>query len=158
MLDITIGLSGLTTTIERLAGLSLAAQVFGSSSQTIRSDDPVVRYVEEGTRAHDIYPRNAQALFWPGAAHPVMHVHHPGTKANRFMERGLDAARAPVEAMVAARFDDVAAGRGSNYTKIMDDAGQVLLAAVKKETPVGPTTPTRTGGTLRSSLYLVNGR
>ena len=158
MLDITIGFQGIASAMDRLTNLHIAAQVFGSSSASVHSDDPVARYVEEGTRAHDIYPRNAQALFWPGAAHPVMHVHHPGTKANRFMERGLDAARAPVEAMVAARFDDVAAGRGSNYTKIMDDAGQVLLAAVKKETPVGPTTPTRAGGTLRSSLYLVNGR
>jgi len=158
MLDITIGFTGLTTTVERLAAFSLAAQMFGSTSQTIRSDDPVARYVEEGTRAHDIYPRNAQALFWPGARHPVAHVHHPGTKANPFLERGLNAARGPVAALVADRFEGVAAGRGSNYTKIMDDAGQVLLAAVQKETPVGPTTPTRAGGTLRSSLYLVNGR
>lgn len=25
----------------------------------------------------DIYPKNAEALFWPGASHPVKHVHQP---------------------------------------------------------------------------------
>ena len=55
------------------------------------------------------------------------------------------------------RFEQVVSGGGSNYTNIMDDAGKLLLTAVQKETPVGPDTPTRQGGTLRSSLYYVNG-
>lgn len=32
------------------------------------------------TRAHDIYPRVKKALAWPGGAHPVKVVHHPGSK------------------------------------------------------------------------------
>lgn len=41
--------------------------------------------VEHGTRAHIIYPRDKQALWWPGARHPVRSVHHPGTKAQPYL-------------------------------------------------------------------------
>jgi hypothetical protein len=44
-------------------------------------------YVEFGTAPHTILPKNKKTLFWPGAAHPVRSVHHPGTKPNAFMER-----------------------------------------------------------------------
>lgn len=53
-------------------------------------------YVEWGTRPHIIRPKNAQALWWPGAAHPVKVVHHPGTPAHYVMSgAALDAARRP---------------------------------------------------------------
>jgi len=42
-------------------------------------------YVEFGTAPHIIQPRDAQALYWPGAQHPVKLVHHPGTKPQDFM-------------------------------------------------------------------------
>jgi len=45
------------------------------------------RFVEFGTAPHDIFPKDKQALYWPGAAHPVKVVHHPGTKANDYMGR-----------------------------------------------------------------------
>lgn len=37
---------------------------------------------------HVIRPRNAKALFWPGARHPVKKVNHPGgfIKATKFLE------------------------------------------------------------------------
>lgn len=41
--------------------------------------------VENGTAPHRIYPRRAQALYWPGAAHPVAYVNHPGTRAQPFL-------------------------------------------------------------------------
>jgi hypothetical protein len=44
-------------------------------------------YVEFGTKPHTILPKDKKALFWPGAAHPVRRVNHPGTKPNQFMER-----------------------------------------------------------------------
>src|SRR5882757_9825725 len=44
-------------------------------------------YVEFGTKPHVIVPKDKKALYWPGAAHPVMSVNHPGTKPNPFMER-----------------------------------------------------------------------
>jgi hypothetical protein len=44
-------------------------------------------FVEFGTKPHTIVPKDAKALYWPGAAHPVRKVNHPGTKPNQFMER-----------------------------------------------------------------------
>jgi hypothetical protein len=51
------------------------------------------RFVEEGTGPHEIRPRTKQALFWPGAAHPVRVVHHPGSKAFPYLSTALQAAR-----------------------------------------------------------------
>lgn len=48
--------------------------------------------VEYGTAPHVIAPRNKKALFWPGAAHPVAKVNHPGTKAKPFMRPALELA------------------------------------------------------------------
>lgn len=50
-------------------------------------------YVEFGTKPHVIVPKNAQALYWPGAAHPVRRVNHPGSKPNPYMERIIEAAQ-----------------------------------------------------------------
>jgi hypothetical protein len=47
-------------------------------------------YVHEGTKAHIIRPKSKKALFWRGGRHPVREVNHPGTRANRFMMRGLE--------------------------------------------------------------------
>lgn len=49
------------------------------------------RFVEFGTEPHLIQAKDAKALYWPGAAHPVKSVNHPGTRPNRFMERIIDA-------------------------------------------------------------------
>ena len=49
-------------------------------------------YVVSGTRPHIIMPRVKRALYWPGAAHPVALVHHPGTKPNDFVRRAVDRA------------------------------------------------------------------
>jgi hypothetical protein len=46
-------------------------------------------YVEYGTPPHVIRPSTKQALWWPGAAHPVRGVHHPGTPEQAFMRRAL---------------------------------------------------------------------
>ncbi len=51
------------------------------------NDAPYALFVHEGTRAHDIRPRTKKALFWKGARHPVKSVRHPGTKANKFVDR-----------------------------------------------------------------------
>jgi hypothetical protein len=44
-------------------------------------------YIEKGTPRHVIEPVNKKALYWKGAMHPVKRVHHPGTKANPFVQR-----------------------------------------------------------------------
>lgn len=47
-------------------------------------------HVEKGTDPHVITPSNKEALYWPGADHPVKKVEHPGTDAQPFMEPALD--------------------------------------------------------------------
>ena len=49
--------------------------------------------VEFGSAAHDIAPNRAKALSWPGAAHPVRRVRHPGTTGQHMGERGVEAAK-----------------------------------------------------------------
>lgn len=49
------------------------------------------RYLEEGTPPHVIKPKNKKALYWWGANHPVMIVHHPGTKAMPAIRPTFDA-------------------------------------------------------------------
>lgn len=57
----------------------------------IRSDAEHSAIVEFGSVPHVIRPKDAKALFWPGAAHPVMEVHHPGTAPQPFMRPAADA-------------------------------------------------------------------
>ncbi len=42
-------------------------------------------HVEYGTAPHIIKPKYKLALAWPGAAHPVAVVHHPGTPPQPFV-------------------------------------------------------------------------
>lgn len=58
--------------------------------QRIITDAPHARIVEWGTRPHIITPTTKQALFWPGARHPVRAVHHPGTRAQHVLTRTAD--------------------------------------------------------------------
>lgn len=58
--------------------------------------------VENGSAAHVIVPRNAKALFWPGAAHPVPKVQHPGTPAKPFMRPAFDGAGPEMAAEMSA--------------------------------------------------------
>lgn len=54
-------------------------------------DHPAVRFVIEGTRPHIIRPRRAQALRFDAGGQTVFAavVHHPGTRANPFLQRAL---------------------------------------------------------------------
>lgn len=51
-------------------------------------------YFHFGTPPHVIRPKTKKALWWPGAAHPVRHVDHPGQPARPFVgiSAGDDAA------------------------------------------------------------------
>lgn len=59
----------------------------------IGSNVEYARYVEEGTGPHRIVPRVKKALHWKGAAHPVLAVNHPGSRAKPYLRPALDAAR-----------------------------------------------------------------
>ncbi|KOX10140.1 hypothetical protein [Nocardiopsis sp. NRRL B-16309] len=49
-------------------------------------------WIEYGTRPHEIRPRNKKALYWPGAAHPVGKVDHPGTAPTHNLAEALELA------------------------------------------------------------------
>lgn len=53
-------------------------------------------FVQFGTAPHVILPKEAKALYWPGAAHPVRRVNHPGTKPRKYMEKILNASESEI--------------------------------------------------------------
>jgi hypothetical protein len=55
-------------------------------------------FVQFGTAPHVIEPKEKKALYWPGAAHPVRKVNHPGTKPNDFMGRIVAASQEEIDA------------------------------------------------------------
>jgi HK97 gp10 family phage protein len=83
---------------------SLHAEVIESTrlaaTVTVGTNLVYAPYVEYGTRAHVILPKDKQALWWKGAEHPVARVNHPGTKAQPFLEpaltRNIPAVRAEI--------------------------------------------------------------
>ena len=54
---------------------------------TIYSTSDYLKYVVGGTRPHIILPKYKEALYWPGAAHPVYMVRHPGYRGADFVRR-----------------------------------------------------------------------
>lgn len=62
-----------------------------------------VRYVlavHEGSDPHEIVPAVKQALYWPGANHPVKRVMHPGTDPNPFFLRAKETTKARLDEFV----------------------------------------------------------
>lgn len=55
-----------------------------SAAVTVGTDRPYAAAHQFGSKPHTIRPRSKRALFWPGAAHPVGVVHHPGLPARPF--------------------------------------------------------------------------
>lgn len=49
-------------------------------------------WIERGTRPHVIRPRFKQALFYPGAPHPMAEINHPGTRATHNLAEALELA------------------------------------------------------------------
>ncbi|MEU1180653.1 hypothetical protein ABZ464_23935 [Streptomyces sp. NPDC005820] len=58
-------------------------------------DHPAVRFVLDGTRPHMIRPRRTKALRFDVAGRTVFsaYVRHPGTRANKFLQRALQQGR-----------------------------------------------------------------
>lgn len=57
----------------------------GGAVGRIESRRPYDRFVEKGTPPHEIDARKKKALAWPGGAHPVKSVQHPGTDPRPFI-------------------------------------------------------------------------
>lgn len=51
---------------------------------TVGTDRPYARWHQYGTDPYVIRPKLKKALSWPGAAHPVRKVNHPGLPARPF--------------------------------------------------------------------------
>lgn len=82
-------------------------------SATVEVNEPYGIMVENGTRPHIILPKNKKALFWKGALNPYKAVHHPGTRANPFFQRGIDKSTDAIYAQfakVAERLITIMAG------------------------------------------------
>lgn len=67
---------------------------------------PYARYVLDGTKEHDIYPKAARYLHFTGRGGGDVfvgprgssaHVHHPGTKPNPFNKKAMDRVRPEVQ-------------------------------------------------------------
>jgi hypothetical protein len=67
-------------------------RVRGQAAIKVSNTATYADVIEFGSRPHVIEPRNAQALFWPGARHPVAKVNHPGTPAFHVLRNALRAA------------------------------------------------------------------
>ena len=69
-------------------------------------------FVEKGTAPHEIRPINGNILAFAVAGKMVFTpvVHHPGTKANPFMERGVDMALGKVDSVFADLWLEVVGG------------------------------------------------
>lgn len=80
------------------AGIHVEGVTVGGLSVTARtstggesSDYDIPQH--EGAGPHEITARDGGALAWPGGAHPVKSVQHPGNPANPFMAEPLLASR-----------------------------------------------------------------
>jgi hypothetical protein len=78
---------------------------FGNLSFEVKASASYAAIVEYGSAPHTIRPRTKQALFWPGATHPVKQVQHPGTAPQPFLipafDRNLPAAYQAFERVAA---------------------------------------------------------
>lgn len=66
-------------------------------------------FVQFGTKPHVIEAKDKKALFWPGAAHPVRKVNHPGTAANDFMGRIITQSQDEIDATFGVALSQIVA-------------------------------------------------
>lgn len=78
------------------SSLSSTTEVRGTMLvETIAADASYAAAVHQGQRPHDIEPREARVLAWPGADGPAFatRVHHPGTSGKPFLTDALSEVR-----------------------------------------------------------------
>lgn len=105
-----VTITGLDQVLTSMANAAQASRDLGSARAEISATAPYARFVHDGTPAHTIRPRAKKALFWPGAAHPMRAVEHPGYKGNPFMTNALDARAPEVAGLIGAALAAVAEG------------------------------------------------
>ena len=105
-----ISLAGMPELLARLDAMAVATAGLGTSSVAVGTSISYGRFVHDGTRPHMIYPSAMQALYWPGAAHPVKSVHHPGYRGNPFLVDALTEQTPEIELRLVGAIDAVASG------------------------------------------------
>ena len=137
---------GLTEVTARLDAIGSAVASASGAYATVGTNLSYARYVHDGTRPHPLAARNARALFWPGASHPVRSVNHPGYKGNPFLTDALTASQPEIVTRLAAAIAAIGAGApGGTLATALYECGLLVEAAAKERVNV------RTG-TLRRSL------
>lgn len=74
---------------------SLRAEVHDKVLRVGSLDVNYCQAIEMGLSPYVIVPNGKKALYWPGAAHPVGKVNHPGIKAQPFLRPALFQRRTP---------------------------------------------------------------
>lgn len=78
----------------------------GRDHAGVASPTAYASHHQYGTSPYQIRPKNKKALAWPGGAHPVRGVNHPGLVARPFM--GLsDEDRTAIEAIAGYYLEDL---------------------------------------------------
>lgn len=74
---------------------SLRAEVHSKVLRVGSLDVNYCQAIEMGLPPFTIFPKHKRALFWPGAAHPVGKVNHPGIEPQPFLRPALLQRRTP---------------------------------------------------------------
>ena len=86
------GHAGMSGGLSDTTGTDVGGNMHTPTSATLLCGTNVsyAKALEEGADPHDIRPKNKQALYWKGLAHPVMVVHHPGMAARPYLRPAFD--------------------------------------------------------------------
>jgi phage gpG-like protein len=85
--DSTVAAKGRKNAQLKLSGAmwqSIRIADLSSEKVTVGTDRPYAAWQQFGTKPYIIRPKSKKALAWPGAAHPVGVVHHPGLPPRPF--------------------------------------------------------------------------
>jgi len=133
-MNVRVEVIGVARLVVKLDGA--AAALLRGGRAVVGTDVAYARYVTDGTGPHTIAAKNGKALFWPGAAHPVALVHHPGTKPNPYVEDALTGAAAEVRAVFETAVAAIVDTGAGSLRPALEAAGLVVQAAIQRGAPV----------------------
>lgn len=123
----------ITGTRELIARFGAAGNFSGRA--VIGTNVKYAEMVSKGTPPHTITARGG-GLFWPGAAHPVKVVHHPGTKPNPYVEDALTAVGTAIVGVLEARIVQLVESGGGDFRAALLAGGLLGQAEIQRATPV----------------------
>ena len=152
MLSSTI--EGLDAVRQLLDSAASAISAINGAYAVVGTNLPYARMVHDGTRPHQIVARNKRALAWPGGAHPVRAVNHPGYRGNPFLTDALKDKTPAVQQRLLAALNAILAqqaGGGAMAEALYAAALEVQAGAMQRVN-------VRTGTLRRSITVQVYGR